>query len=55
MKNLVEDILNVSSIFKKIEFSFIHMKLNEATHKLAKFGFEKGQNFELVRSLPPIG
>lgn len=45
IKNLVEYILDVSSIFKKTEFSFVPRKLNGAAHELTKFYFEKGQNF----------
>lgn len=47
IKNLVEEILDVSWFFKKTEFSIIRRDLNGAAHSLAKFGFERGENMIL--------
>lgn len=47
-KNLLEDILNVSSSFKKkLKFSVVSRKLNRTAYCLAKFGFMKDFFFKI--------
>lgn len=49
----MEDILDVTYSFMKIESSFLPEKLNGSAHCLAKFGCEKGKQIEQV-GLSPI-
>lgn len=48
----MEDILDVFSNLKALNFSYISRKLNRAAHCLVKFSFEHGQSVEWARSFP---
>lgn len=52
IKNLVDDILDSSYLFKKVDFSFISRKLNWVAHCLTKLSFEREESFEWSRSFP---